>query len=138
MAVSSPAHLARLGRERPIQRVTARADSAPNAKRLTPRPPMRCLRLGCVLQSSAPPTPQAIDPIEDAGGPSATRAREPLAEATKHRGCVSVGHEQPGKLALFIAFDEPYACRAWNDAQLVEPTLIVLPRYGPDATIHNG
>jgi len=33
--VSNPAHLGRLGRERPIQRVTVRADEAPNAKRLT-------------------------------------------------------------------------------------------------------
>src|SRR5215470_12043716 len=115
MAVSSPAHLARLGRERPIQRVTARADSAPNAKRLTPRPPMRCLRLGCVLQSSAPPTPQAIDPIEDAGGPSATRAREPLAAAAKHRGCAGVGHEQAGELTLVVALDELDASCARDD-----------------------
>ena len=41
--VSSPAHLWRLGRERPIERVTARADAAPNATRLTLRPPMRRL-----------------------------------------------------------------------------------------------
>src|SRR5262245_22072100 len=37
--VSCPAHLWRLGRERPIERVTARAEAAPNAKRLTLRPP---------------------------------------------------------------------------------------------------
>src|SRR5262249_49077382 len=53
--VSSPAHLGRLGRERPIQRVTTRADTAPNAKRLSLRPPMRCLRLRCILQSTALP-----------------------------------------------------------------------------------
>src|SRR5262249_35416404 len=54
--VSSQAHLGRLGGDRPIELVTASADSTPNAKGLALRPPMRCLRLGSILQSSAPST----------------------------------------------------------------------------------
>jgi hypothetical protein len=48
--VSSPAHLGRLGRERPVEGVSPRTDPAPNAKRLALRPPMRCLRLESILQ----------------------------------------------------------------------------------------
>src|SRR5262249_17954432 len=65
-----------------------------------PRPPMRYLRLGSILQSSALPTPQAVDPMEDAGGPPAARAREPLAVPAKHRRCVGVGHEKASELNL--------------------------------------
>jgi hypothetical protein len=58
--------------------------------------------------------------------------------AAKHRGCAGVGHKQAGKLALVVALDELDASCAQDDAQLVEPTVVVLPRYGPDATIHDG
>jgi len=51
---------------------------------------------------------------------------------------VGVGHEQASELALVIALDEPDTSRARNDAQFVEPTLVVLPGYGPDPTIDNG
>src|SRR5262249_14168630 len=101
------------------------------------RPPMRCLRLGSILQSSAPPTPQAVDPIENAGGPPATRACEPLAVAAKYRKRGDVGHEKASELTPVIAFYEPDTSRARNDAQLVEPTMIVLPRYGPDTATHD-
>src|SRR5262245_48832508 len=94
---------------------------------------MRRLRLGCVLESSAPPTLQAVDPIENAGGPPATRACEPLAVAAKHRGCVGVGHKQSGELTLVVA-----APCARDNAQLVEPTVVVPPRYGLDAATHDG
>jgi hypothetical protein len=50
---------------------------------------------------------------------------------------VGVGHEHADKLALVVVFDEPDASRARDDAQLVEPTVIVVPGYGPDATIHD-
>jgi hypothetical protein len=50
---------------------------------------------------------------------------------------VGESHEQASKLALVIPFDEPNTCGARNDAQLVEPALVVLPGYGPDATIHD-
>src|SRR5262245_40063585 len=115
---------------------TSHADSAPNANGLTLCPPMGPLRLGCILQSSAPPTLQAVDPVENAGGPPAPRACEPLAEAAKHRGCVGVGHEHADKLALIIALDELDASCARNDTQSVEPTVVSLPRYGPDAATH--
>src|SRR5262249_8247864 len=70
---------------------------------------MRCLRLGGVLQSSASPTTQAVDPIENAGGPSTPRACESPAVAAKHRGRVSEGYEHASELALLVAFDEPDA-----------------------------
>src|SRR5215467_5606118 len=98
---------------------------------------MRRLRLGSILQSSAPPTLQAVDPIEDAGGPPATRACEPLAVAAKHRGCAGIGHKQTGELALVITFDELDASCARNDAQSVEPAVVALPRYGLDAATHD-
>src|SRR5262249_44304288 len=95
---------------------------------LASAPPMRCLRLRGILQSSAPPTPQGIDPVENAGGPSTPRACEPLAVAAKHCGCVGVGHEQASELAVVVAFDEPDAARAGNDAQRVKPTVVALMR----------
>jgi len=49
---------------------------------------------------------------------------------------VGVGHEHAHKLALVVVFDEPDAARARDDAQLVESTVIVLPSYAPDPTIH--
>src|SRR5262245_60657666 len=98
---------------------------------------MRCLRLRRILQSSASPTPQGMDPIEDAGGPPTPRACEPLAVAAKHRGCVEVRHKQASELTLIIALDEPDTICVRNNTQLVGPTVVVLPRYGPDATIHN-
>src|SRR5262249_37295314 len=123
--------------ERPIQCVTARAQPAPNAKCLALHSPMRCLRLGGILQSSALPTSQTVDPVEDAGGPPATWAREPLAVAAEHRRCVRVGHEMTSNLTLVTPLDEPDACRVRNDAQLVEPAISILPCDGPDATTHN-
>src|SRR5690349_22037916 len=98
---------------------------------------MRCLRLGCILQTSASPTTQAIDPIENAGGPSTPRACEPLAITAKHSGCVGISYKQSSELALIIALDELDASCARDDAQLVEPTVVVLPRYGPDAVTHD-
>jgi hypothetical protein len=41
------------------------------------------------------------------------------------------------ELALIVVFHEPDASSARNDAQLVEPTVVLLPRYGPDPTIRN-
>src|SRR5262245_57011743 len=99
---------------------------------------MRCLRLRRILQSSASPTPQDVDTIEDAGGPSTPRACEPLAVAAKHRGCVEVRHKQASELALIIAFDETDTSCARNNTQLVEPTVVALPRYGPDAATSDG
>src|SRR5262245_29491138 len=99
---------------------------------------MRCLRLGRILQPSAPPTPQTVDPVENAGRPPTPEACEPLAEPAKHRGCVGVGHEHASELALLVPFDEPDAARAGNDAQRVKPTMVVLPCDGPDATTHDG
>src|SRR5215831_9019881 len=98
---------------------------------------MRCLRLGSIPQASAPAAPQTVDPVEDAAGPSTLRACEPLAAAAKHRGCVGVGHEQASELALIIALDELDASCTRDDAQLVEPTVVVLPRYGPNAVTHD-
>jgi len=60
-----------------------------------------------------------------------------LLRATKHRGCVGVGHKQTGELALVIALDEPDACGAGNDTQSVEPTVAGPPGYGPDLSIHD-
>jgi hypothetical protein len=109
----------------------------PNGNRLELRPPMRCLGLGGILLSSAPPTPQAVDPVENAGGPLTPRACEQLAEPAKRRRCVGVGHEEASELALVIALDEldPFCAR--NNAQPVEPTLVVLLDHGPDPTTHD-
>src|SRR5262249_40284660 len=115
----------------------ARAAATQEARAFALSPPMRRLRLGCVLESSAPPTLQAVDPIENAGGPPATRACEPLAVAAKHRGCAGVGHKQAGELALVVALDELDAACARDDAQLVQATVVVLPRYGPDSGTRN-
>src|SRR5262249_18190814 len=115
----------------------ARAAATQEARAFALSPPMRRLRLGCILQSSAPPTSQAVDPIENAGGPPTPRACEPLAVAAKHRGCVGVGHKQAGELALVVALDELDASCARDDAQLVDPTVVSLPRYGPDAVTHD-
>jgi hypothetical protein len=49
---------------------------------------------------------------------------------------VGVAHEHANKLALVVVLDELNTSCARNDAQLVEPTLVVLPRYGADATTH--
>src|SRR5262249_60689449 len=92
---------------------------------------------GRILESSAPPTPQSVDPVDNAGGPSTPRACEPLAVAAKHRGCIGVRHKQASELALVITLDELNAFCVRNDAQLVEPTLVVLPGHGPDPTIHD-
>src|SRR5262249_32226060 len=136
-SVGSTAIVGGVGGKRPTERATARAPAAPIVRRLALCPPIRCLRLGCILQLSAPPAPQGVDPIEDPGRPSAPWACEPLAEAAKHRGRVGVAHEQASELALVIALDELDASCARNDAQLVEPTLVVLPHYGLDATTHD-
>src|SRR5215467_13608832 len=66
----------------------------PNANGLALRPPMRCLRLGGTPQTSAPAALQAVDPVENAGGPLTSRGCEPLAMAAKHRGRLGVGHKQ--------------------------------------------
>jgi len=50
---------------------------------------------------------------------------------------MGIGHEHADELALVVVFDEPDAARAGNDAQRVKPTVVVLPGYGPDATIHD-
>jgi hypothetical protein len=50
---------------------------------------------------------------------------------------VGVGHEQASELALVIPFDEPDASRTRNDAQYVKPTVVVLPGYSLDPTIHD-
>src|SRR5215470_6022874 len=65
------------------------------------------------------------------------RACEPLADAAKHRGCVGVGYKQASELALVVAFDEPDTSCARNDAQLVEPAVVALPRYRLDAATHD-
>src|SRR5262245_39706463 len=75
---------------------------------------------------------RTVDPIEDAGRPATPRACEPPADAAKHRGCVGVGHKQAGELALVVALDELDASRIRDDAQLVEATVVVLPRHGPE------
>jgi hypothetical protein len=87
-----------LGGNGPSRAFAPAPTPAPNAKRLALRPPMRCLRLGSILQSSAPPTQQGVDPVEDAGGPPTTRACEPLAVAAKHRGSVGVRYDKPASL----------------------------------------
>src|SRR5262249_36472708 len=51
--------------------------------------------------------------------------------------CVGVGHEQAGELALLISLDELDASRPRDDAQLVEPAMVVLPCDGPDAVTHD-
>ena len=59
------------------------------------------------------------------------RACEPLAVAAKHRGCAGVGHKQAGEFALIIALEELDASCARDDAQLVEPTAVVLVQPAP-------
>src|SRR5215467_3616654 len=99
----------------------------PNANGLALRPPMRCLRLGGTPQTSAPAALQAVDPVENAGGPLTSRGCEPLAMAAKHRGRLGVGHEQAGELALVIALDELDASCARDDAQFLELTVVAVP-----------
>jgi hypothetical protein len=50
---------------------------------------------------------------------------------------VGIGDEQASELALVIALDELDASCARDDAQLVEPAVVPLPRYGPDAATHD-
>src|SRR5262249_5040576 len=64
-------------------------------------------------------------------------ACEPPTEAAKLRGCVGVAHKQTSELAFVVALDELNAFCARNDTQSVEPTVISLPRYGPDAATHD-
>ena len=120
--VSSSAHLGRLARERPIERVTGRAHPAPDAKRLALCRQCDASDWDAYFNPGTADT-AGVDTIDECGWPPATRALEPLAVAAKHRGCAGVGHKQASELALVITFDEldsPPFCKRF---------LVYLPRF---------
>jgi hypothetical protein len=94
--LSYPAHLGRLGRKRSIQRVTTRADPAPNAKRLALRPPMRCL--GKHTASLGMADTAGCGPHRGCGRAFDTQGMQTTCVAAKHRGCVEVRHKQASEL----------------------------------------